>query len=363
MTTDKKTFSLLERKPYILAILISIVLIAWMASGGDTDDISDKTEDPVETEEIIPKVEVTRLQPEKINRAIELYGRTEPERVLHVSSEIEGRVAKILVDEGSFVTRGQAIIELEMEDKKEQLIYAETMVKQRRLEYKGAKALAKEGLQYESKLVEAQAALESALANVQFRKTVLAKSVVRAPFDGVLNNRQVEEGNFVRKGDVFFQLVDLNPLLIHADVTEKHIGSLTKDNSVTVKLVDGSEVVGTIRYIASVSTQGTNTFPIEVAIDNADLKMKAGISTEVDIQFKPEYAIKVSPAVMALDKDGNLGVKTVENDIVVFTPIDLIKAESDGVWLGGFNDETDVITLGQGFVRPGDKVISKVNTL
>lgn len=363
MTTENKTYNLLERKPYILAILISLILIAWMASGASPEDSAPTESASEDVEEIIPKVEVTRVQPEQINRAIQLYGRTEPERVLNLSSQIEGQVTKLLVDEGAVVTKGQVIVELALEDKREQLLYAKTMVKQRELEYKGAKALANKGLQYESRLVEAQAALESAKANVKFRKTMLEKSIVRAPFAGVLNNRQVEVGNFVRKGDVFFQLVDLDPLLIHADVTEKHIASITKDNQVNVKLVDGSVVNGSIRYIASLSATGTNTFPIEVAIANPSQKMKAGISTELDIQFKPEYAIKVSPAVMALDKGGNLGVKTVENEVVVFTPIDLIKAENDGVWLGGFSGETDVITLGQGFVRPGDKVISKVKSL
>ncbi|NVK25384.1 MAG: efflux RND transporter periplasmic adaptor subunit [Gammaproteobacteria bacterium] len=344
-----------------MAILISLVLVAWMASGQGTES---KPESKKESEEQkIPKVEVTRLQPEQITRAVQLYGRTEPERVLQLSSEIEGRVEKILVDEGSVVEKGQVIIELALEDKKEQLQYAETIVKQRKLEYLGAQKLAKEGLQYESKLVEAQAAWESAKATVKFYQTMIEKSIIRAPFAGVLNDRQVEVGNFVRKGDVFFQLVDLDPLLVHADITEKHIASLTEDNEVKVTLVDGSVVEGSIRYIASLSTAGTNTFPIEVAIANPNQKMKAGISTELDIQYNPEYAIKVSPAVMALDKDGNLGVKTVKNDVVVFTPIDLIKAENDGVWLGGFEGETDVITLGQGFVRPGDKVITQVKSL
>jgi multidrug efflux system membrane fusion protein len=60
---------------------------------------------------------------------------------------------------------------------------------------------------------------------------------------------------------------------------------------------------------------------------------------------------------MALDERGELGVKTVsENDTVVFTPINMVKSDNDGVWLSGLGQQADIITLGQGFVRHGDRV-------
>lgn len=343
----------MEQKPYLLAVAITVSLIAWMASGSDEAvAVNENTEHQAHT----PKVEVTKFMPSEVERSIQLYGRTEPERVLSLSSEIEGRVVEFVADEGDYVNQGQIVAKLALEDKQAQLNYATALVKQREVEYQGAITLSKKGLQDESRLAQAKAALESAKAMQTQRQVMLDKSVIRAPFAGVLNNRQVEVGNFVRKGDVLFQLVDLDPLHIHANVTEKHIDSLTENNQVTVKLVDGREVSGKVRYIASLSNSGTNTFPIEVMIANPEQKMKAGVSTEMDIQFNPELAIKVSPALLSLDKDGNLGVKTVEQGKVKFVPIDMLKAEKDGIWLAGFNGETDVITLGQGFVRPGDEV-------
>jgi multidrug efflux system membrane fusion protein len=62
--------------------------------------------------------------------------------------------------------------------------------------------------------------------------------------------------------------------------------------------------------------------------------------------------------MLALDEAGNLGVKTLENQKVKFIPIQLVKAEQDGVWLTGLGDKVDIITTGQGFVRDGDEVIA-----
>lgn len=73
-------------------------------------------------------------------------------------------------------------------------------------------------------------------------------------------------------------------------------------------------------------------------------------------------AVKITPAMLALDDQGNLGVKTLVADKVHFVPIQLVKAEQDGVWLTGLGDEVDIITRGQGFVRDGDKVASVEQT-
>jgi len=354
MTMFKKFSATLEQKPYLLAVAITVLLVTWMASAS-TESVS--TAESSESKERLPKVEVTKFMPSEVERSIQLYGRTEPERVLNLSAEIEGRIVKLLVDEGDVVKKGQVVATLALEDKQAQLDYAKALVKQREVEYQGAITLSKKGLQDESRLAQAKAALESAKAMETQRQVMLEKSKIIAPFSGVLNNRQVELGNFVRKGDVLFELVDLDPLLVHANITEKHIDALTENNQVNVKLVDGREVSGKVRYIASLSNSGTNTFPIEVMIDNPEQKMKAGVSTEMDIHFNPEMAIKVSPALLSLDKDGNLGIKTVQDDKVKFIPIDMLKAEKDGIWLAGFENETDVITLGQGFVRPGDEVV------
>jgi membrane fusion protein, multidrug efflux system len=217
------------------------------------------------------------------------------------------------------------------------------------------------GLQGESLVAAAAAGLEEAKALVRMRETQVQKTNIVAPFDGFVQSQQVELGSIVNKGQQLFELVDLSPLVVTAYVTENDVAKIKQNANVEVTLVDGKSVQGKVRFLSSVSDTGTNTFPIEIEIENPvtpdprDM-MKAGISTEVKLMFDAESAIKVSPALLSLDKAGNLGVKTVDGDTVVFTPIDMIKAEQDGVWLGGFSGTTQVITRGQGFVRPGDKV-------
>lgn len=353
MTTNK-TPGLFERKPYILAIILSLLLILWMASGSLQSEEVKPT--ATEGDAKLPKVEVTRFEAQKISRNIELYGRTEPDRVINLSAEIEGRVIDILVDEGQYVEKGQAIVQLAVDDRLEQIEYAKAMIAQREIEFSGMKSLSDKGLQGESLLAQAKAALVSAKSNLKHHQVMLEKSTIKAPYAGILDEQSVEVGSFVNKGELMFKLVDLDPLVVSANVTEAHIANLNQNTQVAVKMVNGDVVEGKLRYIASVSDKGTNTFPIQIEIANPGQKLKAGISTELSLLFDNEWAIKVTPALLSLDASGNLGVKIVKDGVVAFNPIDLIKAEQDGVWLGGFSQKTDLITLGQGFVKIGDKV-------
>jgi multidrug efflux system membrane fusion protein len=93
-----------------------------------------------------------------------------------------------------------------------------------------------------------------------------------------------------------------------------------------------------------------------VEVPNPDFTQMAGMSTELALPLETTWAMRISPAVMALDEQGNLGVKTVVDEHVKFVPIDIVKSDSQGVWLSGMGQQADIITLGHGFVRDGDKV-------
>ena len=148
----------------------------------------------------------------------------------------------------------------------------------------------------------------------------------------------------------------MNPLIIAADVTETDVQALTLGQQASGRMVSGQILNGKIRYVSSVSDMGTNTFRVEVAINNPNNQHLAGMSTELSVPLKTTMAVRITPSVMALDEAGNIGVKTVVDEHVKFIPIDIVKSDSQGVWLGGMGDITDVITLGHGFVRDGDKV-------
>src|SRR5690606_32345323 len=101
----------------------------------------------------------------------------------------------------------------------------------------------------------------------------------------------------------------------------------------------------------------TRTFRVELAVPNPDNKLPAGMTAEIRLPAGESEAHFLSPALLSLDEQGNIGVKTVdEHDVVRFHEVEIIRSASDGVWVTGLPDEVTVITVGQGFVAVGEKV-------
>jgi multidrug efflux system membrane fusion protein len=354
MQLIKKITAQLNNRPYLIALFIAVIVVFWMLSAGTS-----ATQENVTANQLpIAKVKVTTLYAEQINRALQLYGRTEPNKVARISAREPGEVIEILVKEGQFVAKEQLILKLDEGDLAQQITAANTLLEQREVEYQGALKLQQKGLNDQSALARAKSALEQAKARLVSLELSLARTSIRAPFAGVINQRLVELGDYLGKGDPILELADLNPLIVRAHVTQKEVMNLAIGQAVTARFINNQSFTGNIRYIASVADQGTNTFKIEAAFDNPDSQYRAGFSTQLDINYDTVSAVQLSPAFLALDEAGNIGVKTIDSDNkVVFTKIDIVKSEPSGVWLAGLGERANVITLGQGFVRIDDTVV------
>jgi multidrug efflux system membrane fusion protein len=349
----------LRQQPLWIAIGISAILCLWVASGmlfaNDVDDKEGRKAGKHKEDPLV-KVTITRINAEEVNREISLYGRTEPDRVATLRSEVKAMVEKIYVQEGELVVKGQKILSLEKGDLVNRLDSAKSTLKQREIELEGAISLGKKGYQSQVNLAQAEANLQAALSEMRSLEIAIYKSDILAPFDGIMNDRYVEIGDFLKDGDKVAMVVDLDPLVITADVTENHIRNLSIGQPAHGRLASGQLLNGKIRYISSVSDLGTNTFKVEVAVPNANYQQMAGMSSELALPLQETWAMRITPAVMALDEEGNLGVKTVVDEHVKFVPIDIVKSDSKGVWLAGLGQQADVIIFGHGFVRDGDKV-------
>jgi multidrug efflux system membrane fusion protein len=347
------------QRPYLIALIITLVLLLWMASGPTAAEQKSTLQAQAPNhnkQQLIAQVKVETRVGQDIHKTLELYGRTEPDRITTLKAEIRGKIVQVSAKRGSSVFKGQVIAKIALNDLPAQLKRSEALLTQREVEYEGAVKLSKQGYQGKVHLAQSFSALESVKAEIESLKLDIANTVIKAPFAGILNTRYVEVGDYVASGDDIAMIADLDPLIVRAHVTEQQINQLSVGQVADVTLLNGAQTQGKVRYIASVGNDATNTFKIEVEIDNKESNLFAGLSSELTIALAQMSAIKISPALLALDEHGNIGVKSVTDDIVQFTPIEIIKSESDGIWLTGLGKKADIIVLGQGFVRAGDTV-------
>lgn len=303
------------------------------------------------------RVMVRKSVAEQIVRDVIVNGRTEPSRVVEIKAETEGRVVELGAERGARVARGERLVRLDVRDREALVAQAEALLAHRRQQYEAAMRLEGQQLVAQLQIAEAKAELAAAEAQLAAARLDLARTSITAPFDGLLEERSVELGDYVGIGDSIAMIADNDPLIAVGDVSERDVRAIAVGAPGRVKLVDGTIIDGIVRYVSPVANANTRTFRVEIAIPNPDYALPAGMTAEVRLPAGETDAHFLSPALLTLDDAGNIGVKTVDdNGIVRFHEVEIFRSASDGIWVTGLPSEAVVITVGQGFVAVGDRV-------
>lgn len=343
---------------------ITAALALWLLSGtGATGSARDPSvESPRADRPGVTSVRVKTLVAERVTRDVIIYGKTEASRSVTLRAEIDGRVIDVGAPRGSRVTKGDVIVRLDVRDLEARLQQAEALVDQRRIQYEAAKRLKKQNFQSETNVAEALANLEAARAAVKRVEVEIGNSVVTAPFDGVLHTRPVEIGDFLSEGNEIGRIIELDPILVTGDVTQRDLMDLRVGARGIARLITGKQLEGRLRYVASEADGSTRTFRVELQVDNPDGAVVSGTTAELRIPAEELSAHYISPALLSLNGRDEIGVKSVNDDgVVVFHGVDIVRAGADGVWVSGLPERVRVITVGQGFVREGDRVEARAD--
>jgi multidrug efflux system membrane fusion protein len=303
------------------------------------------------------RVMVKTLTAKRIHRYILVQGHITPNRTVTLRAETPGRVIRVIAKKGQRVKAGQVIVRLEAADRMAKLEHAKAKVAQTRRDLAAAEKLIGKGFQTDSQLKTLKAAHEAAKATLKAMLVDIDRLTIRAPFEGVLNDRAVEKGGYVATHDAVATIVDDDPVVAIADVAQQNVARLKLGGRATVILINGKTVEGWIRYISVQADDETRTFRTEVEIPNRDRANIAGSTAQVRIPIEQLSAHFMSAQFLTLNETGDLGVKSVDrNGKVAFHKVEVVRAAADGVWVSGLPKTVRLIVRGQGFVRPGQIV-------
>ena len=295
-------------------------------------------------------VEAVAIQPHKLRRTIESVGSLYPLEEVVVSSEVEGKCERVLVDVGDRVSKGQVLVEIspielelaaeqqraELEQARARLGLSDTdsqlqdvteaaVLKKAAAEladaqqkFQRARELSEEGLlprqgyeeaesrykaaqaNYDLALQEVrnlQAALKQYRASTELAQKKLRDASIRAPFDGYVKERSVTVGQYLRVQTPVMTIVDTNPLRARLKVPEKMAGWILVGQPVSLSVEaypDRSFSGKLLRINPSVDPQ-TRTFEVEALVDNGAGLLKPGFFVKADITSSKEEEVLLVP--------------------------------------------------------------------
>lgn len=352
------------RKSIITALILAVIGVGWIASGqfgsDDVTAVNDaNTAAAPSGESTKPPMQVRVVDLEAVIRVerVDVTGRTEASRKVQIRAETYGQVRDLLRQRGDNVEKGSPIARLRLDDRPAKRAEAKATLRQREIEFKAAQSLKEKGFRSETEEAAAQARLDGARAVVEQMEIDIARTTFRAPFTGMINAGHIELGDYVQVGDIAATLVDLDPILVVGNVSERQVNHLHEGMPGMIRLIDGTERDGIIRFVAPIADPATRTYRVELEIPNADVSIRDGLTAEMEIPVSEADAHFVTPSTLTLNDDGVVGVKVVTpENIVAFRPVEIIADEPDGIWLGGLPRTIRLITVGQEFVLDGERV-------
>ncbi len=261
------------RRSVLLALVMAFAAAAWMARGRLPDFMANaaseaetkaETSTPAATERPLAAVRVLRSTARERACVVVIHGHTEAIRKVDIKAETQGRVVELPVAKGQQVRKGDVIAGLALDERKAILREAEALARQREIEFKTSKRLKAKGFNAETAFAASGASLDAARAQVTAMQIDIDKTVVRAPFDGVIEAHPAELNAFLKVGKVVAGIVVQDPFLVVGQLSENDVAGLTLGVTARARLVTGETLAGRIRFIAAIADPETRTFRIEL---------------------------------------------------------------------------------------------------
>ncbi|MDO9461690.1 MAG: efflux RND transporter periplasmic adaptor subunit [Alphaproteobacteria bacterium] len=351
------------KRSYITAGGVVLVIAVWMLSGqfGDHSPEAHNVR-PVEIEpRVAVRAETITARTHRGEAVIR--GRTEANRNVVLRTRVQGQVRALPFPKGTRVKQGDLICKLTVDARGANSDEARAMVASRRLDYSAATELARKGHRAPSQVAAAKAALDAAQAALKRAEIAMSDISVVAPFDGVVEALPVEIGDFLNEGGTCARIVDSDPMLFVAQVSEGDISAFHVGDTGSAHLITGETVPGVVRFVAATADPATRTFRIELEASNPENTLRDGVTADIHIRTAPVEAHFISPAILTLNDMGAIGVRIVDSESrAQFMPVTIIANATDGVWITGLPKTATIITVGQEYVSDGVLVKAEQRT-
>lgn len=327
------------------------------AAGGNAPAATNAATPAEEAKPVLRTVGVIKPPRTQHARAIHISGQTEADKRAVLATRAAGIIQELPFKEGDRVKAGDLILSLDPEDKPAMVETATQVVKQREAELDAARRLTRTGASSKLSLDTAISALATAKSQLQAAQADLDRIRIVAPFAGVIDQVDVELGSSVAQGGQVLTLLNLDPVVVKGEISERDLSHVKIGDKAEALLVNGQKVDGVVSYISRASTPATRTFRIEVDIPNEDEAIPAGMTAEITLRSAPVDSVILPRSVVTLSNDGDLGIRAVgASNKVAFFPIDLVDDTTRGLVLGGIPADAQVIVAGQDLVKEGDEV-------
>lgn len=351
-------------RPAGTAAFLSALTLALAACGGSDSGTPEAEAAAGQPFSRVVNVETRTLAPERFVEEIRLTGTAAANRDVTVSAQETGEVVEILVDRGDAVAAGQPLLRINDRLLRSQVDQARAAAELARETWERRRRLWEED-QVGSELayLEARYSAEQAAANLRTLEERLERTVIRAPVEGLVEERRVELGTLVSPGTPVVRIVDVNPMKVTAGVPERYAPDVEAGTPVNVAfdVLPGARYQGTVTFVGATVTPRDRTFPVEIRLPNPRGAIKPQMVAGLRMERRVLDEVLVVPQEAVLREAEGFVVYVVEERDG--EPVAVRRAVEPGpsqqnrvVILEGLSPGDRLVVVGQQSVADGERV-------
>lgn len=277
------------KKQTKIALIIGIILVIAIAffyprisnQGSNPESAGPSAGGSAGANQNLP-VSVVKIKKELLRNQLQVSGTILPNESVNLRSEISGLVTRIAFKEGQYVAKGTPLIYLnddELQAQYQRLQYTQKLFETQ--ENRQKQLLAREAISQEEYDI-ALNQFNTALSDIKLVEAQLSKTVIRAPFSGILGLRLVSEGSVISTNDQLVSLVNIDPIKIEFSIPERYANQVTVGSPVYfTNETSTEEVEGTVYAFEPQVDLATRTLKLRAQSPNKDRRFLPGMFVKI----------------------------------------------------------------------------------
>ena len=336
----------MKRKAFSFAALAMTLMLA--ACGGKTQT----TQTAVAVEEVKPAVKLAQVSVRPVDQVRDYVGTVEAEVKNNIAPQAPGRIAKIFVEVGDHVRKGQKLVQMDAANLQQLTLQIENQ----KVDFARIKELYAVGAVSKAEFDNMKMSLE--VAETQY-KNIMENTQLLSPIDGIVTARNYDTGDLYA-GAAILTVEQIRPVKLLVNVSENYYSKVQKGDKATITLdaLPGETFTATVSLKYPTINAATHTFPVELALANKDEKVRPGMFARAQLNFGTENHVVVPDvAVVKQPGSGERFVYVYNHGKVNYVKVELGQRLGNAYELiSGVADGATVVVAGQSRLTDGVEV-------
>lgn len=255
----------------------------------------------------IPLITTFNLEESDFKHFLELQGNVTTKDLLMIYPEYSGVLTNVYVVEGQKVRKGEVLAKIDDGGLSQQLAQLKIQAELAKTTFERQQRLWDQKIGSEMQYLQAKSNYEAQDQAIAQLEQQVAKTIVRAPFSGTIDDVLTEQGSVVMPGQTeLLRIINLDNMYIVTDVPEKYIANITRNKKVEVEFpVLGKKIDSKVRQVGNFINPANRTFKVEVSVPNKDKSIKPNLTAKLRINdYSNQNALLIPQGIISENADG-----------------------------------------------------------